>query len=76
MNKLTPQSFIALRMYTLQIEMEQIYRPAISRAKKGKAAGSDGVPMELLHICPQVFAEIFFELFAAGARLRCVMKDW
>ena len=32
--------------------------------------------MKLLHLSPPIFAELLFELFAAGARLRCVMKDW
>ena len=34
-------------------EMEEIYRQAICRAEEGKAAGPDGVPMEILKICPQ-----------------------
>ena len=32
--------------------------------------------MELLQMNPKAFAELLFELFAAGARLGCVMKDW
>ena len=56
--------------------MEDIFTKAIRRAKKGKAVGPDGVPMELLHMNPKAFAELLFELFAAGARLGCAMKDW
>ena len=75
-DKPAPTHMVALRKYTLPAEMEEIYRQAIRRAKKGKAAGPDGVPMELLQICPAAFAELMFELFAAGARLKCVMEDW
>ena len=75
-DKPAPQNLVALRKYTLPTEMEKIYRQAIRRAKKGKAAGPDGVPMEILQVCPAPFAEMLFELFAAGARLKCVMKDW
>ena len=75
-NKPTPKSLIALRKYTLPREMEKLFRKAIRKAKKGKAAGPDGVPMELLQICPAAFSELLFELFAAGARMRCVMKNW
>lgn len=32
--------------------------------------------MEILQLCPHAFAEVFFELFAARARLKCVMQDW
>lgn len=32
--------------------------------------------MKLLQTCLPAFAETLFELFAAGARLRFVMKDW
>ena len=65
-----------MRKYTLPREMEDTFTKAIRRAKQGKAAGPDGVPMELLQMNPKAFAELLFELFAAGARLRCVMKDW
>ena len=57
-------------------ELEQIYRQAICCAEESKAAEPDRVPMEILKICPKAFAELLFELFAAGARLKCVMKDW
>ena len=57
-------------------EMEAIFAEAIRKAKKGKAAGPDGVPMEILQMCPVSLAELLYELFAAGARLGCVMKDW
>ena len=47
--------------------MEGIYCNAIRRAKQGKAASPDGVPMEPLQLNPKAFAELLFELFAAGA---------
>jgi len=75
-DKPPPASLVPLRKYTLPREMEGIFLNAIRRAKKGKAAGPDGVPMELLQMSPFQFAELLYELFAAGARLRCVMKDW
>lgn len=71
-----PQIRVPLRKYTLPIEMEKTYRQAITRANKGKEAGLDGVPMELPQKFPPAFAEILFELFAAGSRMGCVMKDW
>ena len=58
-----------MRKYTLPREMEDIFRNAICRAKKEKSAGPDGVPMELLQMSPNSFAEHLFELFAEGARL-------
>ena len=56
--------------------MEDTYAEAIRKAKEGKAAGPDGVPMEILQMCPVTYAELLYELFAAGARLGCVMKEW
>ena len=75
-DKPKPKSSVKLRKFTLPREMENIFAMAIRSAKKGKAAGPDGVPMELLKLCPLDFAELLFELFAAGGRLQCVMKDW
>lgn len=56
--------------------MEEVYSQAICRAKKGKAAGPDGVPMELIQIYPTAFAEILFELFTDECRMKCFIKDW
>lgn len=74
-----PKSLITLRKYTLPRNMGKLYRQAIRKAKKGKTAGPDEVPMELFHIFPAAekpaFTKLMFELFASGARLQCVMKD-
>lgn len=75
-SKQTPKRMITLRKYTLPMEVEHIYLQLIRRAKKGKADGPDGIPMKLLQICPPAFAEILLDIFAAVARLKCVMKNW
>lgn len=73
-DKQAPQSLKAWCRYTLQAEMRKLYTKEIRRAKKGKAAGPDGAPMELLQINTAAFAETFYELFTAGDRIKCVMK--
>lgn len=32
--------------------------------------------MEILQIFPAAFAGLLFELFSAGARMKCAMKNW
>lgn len=73
--KPSSKSLVALRKYMLPIEIEKLCRQAIRRANKRKAAGPEGVPMELLQICQAELAELLHEFFAAGARLQCFMKD-
>lgn len=51
-----------------------IYKHEIRREKKRKAAVPDDVPIKILKTSPAVFAEMLYELFAAGARLRCMMN--
>lgn len=50
-------------------------RQTIRRAKKKKAAGQDGVPIEPVRICPAACAEHIYELFAADTRIKCVVKN-
>ena len=47
-DKPPPASLVSLRKYKLPREMEDTFDAAVRKAKKGKAAGPDGVPMELL----------------------------
>ena len=58
-DKPPPASLVTLRKYTMPSEMEGIYCDAIRRAKKGKAAGPDGVPMELLQLCPRTLQKYY-----------------
>lgn len=55
--------------------MESIFRASIKWANKGKKAGPDGVPMDLLQLNPQSYAVLFYELFSAGEIPEFVMKE-
>lgn len=67
---------VPLRMFLLDPQMEVRMELAIRKAKSGKAPGPDGVAMELFKIYPGTFANVLYELFAACARLVCVVAGW
>lgn len=73
-DKPRPDFDIPQEKFSLLKEMQGIYRQAIREAQTGKAADPDKMPIELLQICPEEMAELLFELFAASARLECVVK--
>ena len=67
---------VPLRKFTLPPYMEAVYEESIRKAKNGKAKGTDGIPMELLKVCPALFAKLLYRMFKAAARLGCVPRDW
>lgn len=71
-----PEKLVRLRQYVLPKSMERRFVRAIMSAKTGKAAGPDGVPIELFQLCPDEFGALFFQLFRTGARLGCVISGW
>lgn len=66
---------IPIPKFYLCPDMDLIYEICIRRAKRGKNRGPEGVPMEILEMCPPVFARVLYEMYKAGARLGCVPRN-
>ena len=74
--KSAPTAPIPLQKFDLQPEFRDVLLMAIKRAKRGKAPGPDGVPVEIYQMAPEVFADVFFALFRACGRLGVVPPGW
>ena len=75
-DKPLPPAPVPLQHFTLEQEFRDTLELAIRKAKKGKAPGPDGIPVEIYQICPALFADLFFEILAACGRLATVIPDW
>lgn len=75
-DKPRPTEPVSLRYFTLERGFQNTLEKAIREAKKGKAPGPDGIPTEIYQLCPELFAEMFYELLAAFGRLAAVISGW
>lgn len=67
---------VPLLAYKHPPDFEARIAAAIRKAKRGKAPGPDGVPMELFKLAPDLFAYLLFEMFNACARCGYVIEGW
>lgn len=75
-DKEKPPKKVPLQKFVLDPEFRDLLCVAIKRSKKGKAPGPDGIPCELYKLVPDLFAEVFYELFAACGRMAAVVPGW
>ena len=71
-----PPRQVPLSKFKHPADFEARIAAAIRKAKRGKAPGPDGVPMELFKLAPDLFAHLLFEMFDACARCAYVIEGW
>ena len=75
-DKTRPPGPVPLRRFELEPEMKNVLETALRKAKRGKAPGPDGIPMEVYKLDCPLFANIFYHVFKACGRLATVVPGW
>ena len=71
-----PPEHVPLRHFDLSPLVKHELDTSIRRAKRGKAPGPDGIPMEVYKIDSALFANVFYHMFKACGRLAAVVPGW